>query len=206
MIPRLQLAKEIIKDSILNKTEKSINDTNIYIDYLKFLDRSYSINNTLEHAIKQDVSEIMSFFIDKKIPLLNIDCITQEVNKEIPKLIAQKTLTNKAPYNLEELRANLTFSSDIYYPTEEDIRLSEEYGWKYFAFNKKKDNRTDLLIFICARKNKIKIIITSNHQDFIWCNEVYSSKINPNDKEEILILTPAEMHIVIDDLKKEMKK
>jgi len=203
MIEKLMIAKSILKESILNKNLNLLNDTNIYFDYLGYLDCSYSLDPQ-KHILKQDVSEVISFFIDNELPILNLGCINEEISKNLPKLISEGVLTNKAPYNLETLRSDLNFLSDVYYSTEEDKKLSERFGWWQFAFNKPKDNRTDLLIFICAKRNNIKIIITSNYPDFIWCNDIYSTKINPDDKEEILILTPAEMYQVIKEMKKEI--
>lgn len=111
-------------------------------------------------------------------------------------------MTNKAKYYLKNLKNQLNFSK-LYIPTEEEIKLSERYGWKKNTFGKVKDNRTDLLIYIVAKRYKLKIIITRNLGDFIWCEKIYEEKINLYN-QELLILTPKEMVIIIEEIKREL--
>jgi len=203
METKLQKAKKFLKESIINKKTNSLNDTNVYIDKLKYDVNSYSINNDFEHINKFDVNELISFFIDHQVPVFNLDLINKEIDKVIPKLISKGKLTNKAHYYLKDLKIQLNFSK-LYIPSEEEIELSERFGWMSDDFGKLKDNRTDLLIYIVSKRNKIKIIITTNYENFINCEEIFKEKIDPNDQEELLILTPQEMVTVIDELKKEL--
>ncbi len=158
-------AKDLLKKSIINKKANSLNDTNIFVDYLKFQDCPYSVHNYYEHTTKFDTNQIISFFIDYKMPIFNLETITKEIDKIIPKLISEKILSEKSKYYINDLRLQLSFS-ELYTPTEEEVKLSEMYGWKKDIFGNKKDNRTDLLIYICSKRNNLKIIITSNAEDF----------------------------------------
>jgi len=203
-INKIQKAIDILKESINKKETNSIIDTNVYIDKLKSNENPNSYND-FEHKNKFDVSELILFYKEYKIPIFNLKDINRELYKKIPDLISKKKLSHKANYYLQDIKEQLNFSK-LYTPTKKEIKLSKKYGFMRKVFGGLKDNRTDLLIYIVAKNNKLKIIITNNISDFIDCEDIYKNKINPNNQNELLILTPGEMINVIEEIKYELIK
>ena len=202
-------AKKIIKESILKKEYSTTLDTNITIDYLKANEKLYSTNNTHEYLKKRDIINLLEFLKNNKILIFNLECINNEISKKIHDLISTNELTNKSKYYYADLIKDLNYSEIIYKATDEEIELSEEYGKLYTedTFGRKefkKDDRTDLLIYLISKRIGAKIIITSDG-DFTTVKKIYKENINPNDPEELLILKPTDMITVIEELKSELE-
>lgn len=184
-------------------------DTCVYIELSKYLANDRQINFNQEYLLlSNDLIEIYDFLCKSKIIIKKFQVVEEELSDKVPELVASGKLSNKVPYYLEDIKKELTFDKDIIDYTEEEKRLSEKFGFTKNAFGRPKDNRNDLLIVICSKREKVKMIITSNNSDrnpdFDWCDKRYR-EIYPDDDFEIIYVTPTELAPVIRELKEEYK-
>lgn len=202
-----QKAKEILKLAISEGNSVGL-DTCVYINVAKIKEDQPPIGN-FDLLIAKDLFDIYDFLSKFKVIVAKYQIVEEELKLKIPKLIAERKLSNKAPYYLENIRKELTFDKHIIEYTEEEKKLSEKYGFKRDAFGKSKDNRNDLLIVICSKRKRVKMIITSNNSDrnpdFDWCDKTYKEKIDSSDCFEIIYIIPADLAPVVRELKEELK-
>lgn len=201
-----QKAKEILKLAISEGNSVGL-DTCVYINVTKIKDGQIPTDN-FNLLTSKDLFDIYDFLSRFKIIISKYQVVEEELKFKIPQLIAEKKLSNKAPYYLEDIRNELTFDKDIIEYTEEDKILSQKYGFSVNAFGQSKDNRNDLSIVICSKRKKIRMLITSNNSernpDFDWCDKRYRTMIDSKDNFEIIYMTPEELAPVIRELKAEL--
>jgi len=190
-----------LKESYIHKVQYFLIDSNLYLDYLKFRCSSIKSFKNTDFVYLQDVNFFFDFLIRYKLPLFNFDVIDKEVYKKLPEIILKYKLNNKEVYHeLDSLKKSLNFSK-FYFSTDEELAFSEKHGFfKDLFTDNLKDNRTDLLILLCAINNNLKVVVTRNIKDFIICVDVCKEHLALSDLD-LLICSPSELYRGIEHFK-----